>query len=381
MSQEQVAETSSTTTRSDRSRFLPISPVGVVLIILWGFGFLLVVQSSWLVQQLYVPELAVDGLDSSSVPNTEAWVTRGCLLVTFGLLCVVLLHLHRGLTILEHKQLSLGLANFAVMLCCGLVVFGMQLLLLARELTDAPIVLDYSQTSQASSRIVNAASAGGAGSLTGDALAGRKLFVMSCSTCHGPTGDGLSNLAPSLRTSDFVRVGDLAAITQVIAQGRALADPANKSGKVMPAKGGNPFLKDQDIADLAAFVARVPGDGGSGAEAASTSSVALAKWVVPTATAPPPGMAKPASNSPPSDANALLVRANEGTRLVRGLIQWSLVIHAGLVGFLFLTTARSVFGWLLGMQSANLKAWFFVASWGWWVATASWLVSLLIFWW
>ena len=88
----------------------------------------------------------------------------------------------------------------------------------------------------------------------GDAANGKQWFGMSCVTCHGPTGDGITGAAPSLRGSEFLKSADANAVASLIRNGRSATDPANKTGKVMPAKGGNPFLDEGKIADLVAFV-------------------------------------------------------------------------------------------------------------------------------
>ena len=108
--------------------------------------------------------------------------------------------------------------------------------------------------------------------VAGDPARGKKWFSMSCVTCHGPTGDGVPNAAPSLRTSDFRHKASELEIAALIRNGRPVGDPANKTGKPMPAKGGNPFLDESKIADLVAFLKdldnQMPAaDGGAGESA------------------------------------------------------------------------------------------------------------------
>ncbi len=368
---------------SPARRLPPVPPVGAALLIGWLFGFLVVLQATWLLHTSDVSTTRKTMANELSVgvASNTAWVW---LLVIMGLLGFVLLQLHWGVAKLQRRALSSGLTHFSLALCGGLLTFGVQLVLLVGMLTDQPILLDYSQQGSGPRGSVSPSADGAAtpsgSSLVGDAANGRKVFVMSCVTCHGATGEGLNNLAPSLRSSEFVKSSSQSAIGQVIALGRALNDPANKSGKVMPAKGGNPYLKDQEIADLAAFVASLP-DGGESPIAAPSNAPVLAKWVVPAATAPPVGLAESAVTGPTVQPIAALLALEDKVLLKRRMSMLALIGHAVLVGVLFLVMARSLFGWLLGLQSSSLKSWFFLVTWGWWVAAATWLVGLGILGW
>ena len=150
----------------------------------------------------------------------------------------------------------------------GAVLLGILVINIADVLTAKPILMDVrSQFSAPASTSAEAPSAP-----VGDAQNGKKWFGMSCVTCHGPTGEGVANAAPSLRESDFLKTADDAAVASLIRNGRAANDPANKTGKVMPAKGGNPFLDESKIADLVAFLKDLDAQLGTSAQAAGTSA-------------------------------------------------------------------------------------------------------------
>ena len=103
---------------------------------------------------------------------------------------------------------------------------------------------------------------GGSGSSNGgdtpvaapDAGNGEKIFESTCVSCHGPGGEGIEGLGKPMPGSAFLDGSsddDLVAFLKV---GRGTGDPDNTTGVDMPAKGGNPSLSDQDLADVVAFI-------------------------------------------------------------------------------------------------------------------------------
>jgi mono/diheme cytochrome c family protein len=61
-------------------------------------------------------------------------------------------------------------------------------------------------------------------------------------------------LGKDLTTSTFVAEKTDAELIEFIKVGRGPEDPLNTTGVAMPPRGGNPALKDQEIADIVAFV-------------------------------------------------------------------------------------------------------------------------------
>ena len=93
-----------------------------------------------------------------------------------------------------------------------------------------------------------------AGDTAGDAANGQKLYAQICVACHGPEGKGVQGLGKDLTTSTWVAEQTDAQLIEFIKKGRDPGDPLNTTGVAMPPKGGNPALKDQEIADIVAFV-------------------------------------------------------------------------------------------------------------------------------
>lgn len=144
----------------------------------------------------------------------------------------------------------MGLQWIACSIYAGLAAVGLMVVFAVSTVDVRPVEIRLPK--RAAPKAVGAASA--ATLPTGDAEQGHTIFVQTCATCHGVDAQGVANNAPSLRESEFIKTADPAAIASVIRNGRALNDPANKSGKVMPARGGNPFLDDAKIAHLVAFL-------------------------------------------------------------------------------------------------------------------------------
>lgn len=195
-----------------------------------------------------------------------------------------LLNLGWSLAALKRASLTAFLQHWLIMLAVGLTALGTEAVLLARALTIAPIVIDRSAA--ASQATVDVASTVAAAVVAGDAEQGQAVFSKTCITCHGPTGQGMPNLAPSLVGSQFIKAADDASLADVIRLGRALGDPNNKSGKVMPARGGNPFLSDEDISHLVAFVRAIQSSPVAAPSGGEVSTLQLAGWVVPSAKRP-----------------------------------------------------------------------------------------------
>ena len=87
----------------------------------------------------------------------------------------------------------------------------------------------------------------------GDVEHGKELFV-ACAACHGPEGKGMPNLGKDFTTSTFVAEKTDAELVEFLKVGRGTDDPLNTTGVMMPPKGGNPALTDQDLLDIVAFV-------------------------------------------------------------------------------------------------------------------------------
>ena len=89
--------------------------------------------------------------------------------------------------------------------------------------------------------------------LTGDAASGETAFV-TCTACHGPTGEGIEGLGKPMPGSAFIASLSDSELVDFVKAGRSTSDPANTTGVDMPVKGGNPALSDQDLYDIVAFI-------------------------------------------------------------------------------------------------------------------------------
>lgn len=91
--------------------------------------------------------------------------------------------------------------------------------------------------------------------LVGDPAKGKAHYETTCIACHGPEGVGVQGLGKGLTASDWLKAqSDADLILFLAEQGRPASDPLNTTSVDMPVKGGNPALKDQDLADIVAYL-------------------------------------------------------------------------------------------------------------------------------
>jgi cytochrome c oxidase subunit 3 len=130
----------------------------------------------------------------------------------------------------------------------------------------------------------------------GDAQKGGKDFVATCAACHGHDAEGMKQLGPALRDNAFVQSLDDPSLVAFLKVGRPSTDPRNKTGIVMPAKGGNPVFGDQDLMDVAAYLRTLQGPAAGeaprpkpsvAAVAAMPAAEELIRSVIPAAAAAP----------------------------------------------------------------------------------------------
>ncbi len=91
----------------------------------------------------------------------------------------------------------------------------------------------------------------------GDAEAGKALFATTCQACHGPAGEGVPGLGKDMTTSEFIAGLSDAELLAFIKVGRAPTDPLNTTGVLMPPKGGNPAITDEQLMDIIAFIREI----------------------------------------------------------------------------------------------------------------------------
>ncbi len=88
----------------------------------------------------------------------------------------------------------------------------------------------------------------------GDAAAGKATFATTCAACHGPAGEGVQGLGKDMTTSTFIAEKSDAELMDFIKVGRSPDDPLNTTGVLMPPKGGNPALSDEQMIDIIAYI-------------------------------------------------------------------------------------------------------------------------------
>jgi len=88
----------------------------------------------------------------------------------------------------------------------------------------------------------------------GDATQGKASFVMTCAACHGPEGKGVKNLGKDMTVSTFIAGKSDDELLAFIKTGRPVDDPLNTTGVLMPPKGGNPAMKDEELLNIIAFI-------------------------------------------------------------------------------------------------------------------------------
>ena len=83
---------------------------------------------------------------------------------------------------------------------------------------------------------------------------GRALYLRSCTLCHGPGGEGKPGLGRPLKDNDFIAIRSQRELVEFLKVGRRASDPANRSGVLMPPRGGNPRLSEADLAAISAYL-------------------------------------------------------------------------------------------------------------------------------
>lgn len=271
--------------------------------------------------------------------------------------------------------------HLALAIACGWIVIGMQAVIFARGLTMQPLVLDYSTPAE---RPPTATASDSTVAPVGDPKAGEKVFSTTCITCHGPRGEGLANLAPSLQASSFLASADNLAVTRVIREGRPVGDPSNKSGKMMPARGGNPFLTEEDISHLVAFV-RSLRDGSPSASgiAEAGPSVSLARWVVPSPAPPPSSLDLEVVDRDDNDGIERIQRDSQRREtLMRRLTLALTGVHGLFVLGMLTISSNLLLTGVLASRRATPRRLRRLSVGGWWIAAGAWvLVAWLCFWW
>lgn len=90
--------------------------------------------------------------------------------------------------------------------------------------------------------------------LTGDALEGQTTYLRFCSVCHGPNAEGVKTLGKGFRGSEFISELSDKELAEFIGQGRSSDDELNETGIEMLPYGGQPYLTDDQLSKLVAYI-------------------------------------------------------------------------------------------------------------------------------
>lgn len=102
------------------------------------------------------------------------------------------------------------------------------------------------------------AAAGGDEELAAYIASGARIYASSCIACHGAAGKGMPGNGKPLAGSEMLATMDDEEMLEFIMRGRDAGDPANTTGILMPPKGGNPALSEDDILDIISYLRSLP---------------------------------------------------------------------------------------------------------------------------
>jgi mono/diheme cytochrome c family protein len=83
----------------------------------------------------------------------------------------------------------------------------------------------------------------------GDPVAGQKIFVSACATCHGSKGEGIPGMSRDMTQSQLIASKTDQELVEFTKLGGVPGEPP-----VMLPKGGAPSLTDQNLVDVVAYL-------------------------------------------------------------------------------------------------------------------------------
>lgn len=87
---------------------------------------------------------------------------------------------------------------------------------------------------------------------------GRIDYLRTCALCHGPEGRGAGKLGNPLVGTDYMRTTSDEEVALLVKTGRVPSDPANTTGMLMPPRGADPRLTDEDVKNIVLYVRTFP---------------------------------------------------------------------------------------------------------------------------
>ena len=82
---------------------------------------------------------------------------------------------------------------------------------------------------------------------------GKAHYQRVCAACHGVDGSGMGRLGTPLAGAEILGRSD-AALVEVIRKGRMPQARDSKTGMLMPPRGGDVRLTDDDLADVVTYI-------------------------------------------------------------------------------------------------------------------------------
>ncbi len=271
-----------------------------------------------------------------------------------GLTIAVLLwgavNLHWGHRAMLALKPTLAFAHLALVISCGLATLGIHTISISRSFSEGAEIRDTAGLLPLKSELESFD-----GAVYGTINRGKAWFSLTCVTCHGATGEGINNLAPSLKDSEFLATASPVDINLLIRRGRAIDDPANKSGKPMPARGADDTITNDKIADLVAFVMSLK-----------------------NRTADPSELSWEGVEIPPPELSHESFRIRPQNPVVRYVNRSVLLMHSILMIVTILPAALGLLGWLRKRPTRSLRTWLELAYWGWATSLICWLLTFVV---
>lgn len=131
--------------------------------------------------------------------------------------------------------------------------------------------------------------------------AGDNNYQSICSACHGFNALGIPGLGKTLIGSEFINSQTDDQLLAFLQVGRAVTDPLNTTGVMMPARGGNPNFTDDKLLEIIAYIRSI-----------NAAASAAAANVTPTATPSGPVETSAPAVFAPLDLSSLAVPTSIG---------------------------------------------------------------------
>ncbi len=150
----------------------------------------------------------------------------------------------------------------------------------------------------------------------------------------------------------------------------------------MPARGGNPFLTEEDISNLVAFVRTIQSSPASDT-ADSTSKAQLSAWVVPVAKRPSPGVNRlHAILEDVAGLHRIEQVEHDRNVLMRSLTVLLTIVHGFFLMGVIAISSTVILPRLISQDALFDSRFIRLSTIGWTIAAGSWLmIAWLCFWW